>query len=387
MNSRDRVLATLAHQEPDRIPLDIGGAAACGINVIAYQNLVEYLGIRIKDIKLSDVSSQLASVDEIVYKKLGVDVRPIGIDEKSIILNDADPGYSIKEELDHYWFIDEWGRKWKKPKNGGLYYDIVGFPLADIDLKDYKWPDLTDPKWFSGLRKEAEHYKNETDAALTFDHAMGNGFLQMGGQLFGYERWFTMLALEQKKVEEYLDHFLEFKIAYYNNLLEQIGDMIDIVCERDDLGTQNSTWISKDMYRSLIKPRQKKLISFIKKRADVKIFFHSDGSVYDFIPDLIEIGVDILNPIQFTAAKMDTARLKLEFGKDLVFWGGGIDTQKVLPYGTKQEIENEVKKRIDDLAHGGGFVFAAVQDIQVDVPPENIMAMLEALDKYGHYKK
>ena len=196
-----------------------------------------------------------------------------------------------------------------------------------------------------------------------------------------------MLALEQKKVEEYLERYLEFKLEFWDNLLEQIGDMVDVVCESDDLGTQEATWISKDMYRHLIKPRQKKLFSFIKRRAEVKVFLHSCGSIYDFIPDLIETGVDILNPIQVSAAKMDTAKLKREFGKDLVFWGGGIDTQKVLPYGTKQEIEDEVKKRIDDLAPGGGFVFATVHNIQEDVPPENIVAMLRALNKYGYYKR
>lgn len=386
MTGRERILTTLAHQEPDRIPLDIGACPACGISVIAYQNLLEYLGIKSKDIKLSDVSAQLAFIDELVYKKLGIDVRPIGIDEKSITLNGADLN-GIKEELDHYWFVDEWGRKWKRPKNKGLYYDLVGFPLADIELKDYKWPDPTDSKWFLGLRKEAENYKEKTDTALIFSHTMGNGFLQMGAQLFGFERWFSMLALEQKKVEEYLECYLEFKIEFWDNLLEQIGDMVDVVCESDDLGTQRAPWISKDMYRRLIKPRQKILFSFIKQRADVKVFLHSCGSIYDFIPDLIETGVDILNPVQFSAAKMDTARLKREFGKDLVFWGGGIDTQKVLPHGTKQEIEDEVKNRIDDLAPEGGFVFATVHNIQEDVPPENIVAMLKALNKYGYYKR
>ena len=381
MTGRERVLIALAHQEPDRVPLDIGACAACGINVIAYQNLLKYLEIKCKDIKLSKLSSQLAFVDELVYKKLGIDVRLIGREK------DTDLIHNIKEESDHYWFVDEWGKKYKKPKDKGLYYDLVGFPLADIELKDYKWPDPTDPKRFLELKKEAEHYKEKNDAALVFSHTMGNGFLQMGAQLFGYERWFSMLALEQKKVEEYLERYLELKIEFWDHLLEQIGDMVDVVCEPDDLGTQDATFISKDMYRRFIKPRQKKLFSFIKQRADVKVLFHSDGSIYDFIPDLIETGVDILNPVQFSAAKMDTARLKQEFGKDLVFWGGGIDTQKVLPHGTKQEIEDEVKKRIDDLAPGGGFVFAAVHNIQEDVPPENIVAMLAALNKYGHYKR
>ncbi len=184
MTGRERILTTLAHQEPDRIPLDIGAGAACGINVTAYQNLLEYLGIKIKDIKLSDVSAQLAFVDELVYKKLDIDVRPIGIDEKSITSNGADLICGIQEELEHYWFVDEWGRKWKRPKNKGLYYDLVGFPLANIELKDYKWPDPTDPKWFLGLRKEAEYYKEKTDVVLIFSHAMGNGFLQMGAPLF-----------------------------------------------------------------------------------------------------------------------------------------------------------------------------------------------------------
>ena len=154
----------------------------------------------------------------------------------------------------------------------------------------------------------------------------------------------------------------------------------------DDLGTQGGPLISPDMYRRLIKPRQQELFSFIKKKAPhAKIFFHSCGSVYHFIGDLIEAGVDILNPVQVAAADMDSKRLKKEFGNDVVFWGGGVDTQRVLPYGTPQEVRDEVKRRLDDLAPSGGFVFATVHNIQGDVPPENIVAMWETLQEYGSY--
>ena len=190
-----------------------------------------------------------------------------------------------------------------------------------------------------------------------------------------------MLVSNTKLVEKYLEKYLEFKMQYWGSVLSRIGDKLSVVCELDDLGTQNGPFISLAMYRKYIKPRQKKLFSFIKKNTDAKIYFHSCGSVYNFIPDLIEAGIDILNPIQYSAKNMEQEKIKREFGKDLVLWGGGLDTQRILPHGSKQEIADEVKRNIDIFAPGGGYVFAQVHNIQADIPPENI-AMLEVFQKY-----
>jgi uroporphyrinogen decarboxylase len=184
-----------------------------------------------------------------------------------------------------------------------------------------------------------------------------------------------------------MDKVLELKWAYWGKCLEILGDTADVVQEADDFAGQHGLLISPRTYRNLVKPRHKELFDFIHKRTKAKVFFHSCGSVRPVIPDLIEIGVDILNPVQVSAAGMDSAELKREYGKDLTFWGGGIDTQNVLGTGTPQQVREEVRRRVEDLMPGGGFVFAAVHNIQGNVPPENIVAMWEALQEYGVYSK
>lgn len=176
-------------------------------------------------------------------------------------------------------------------------------------------------------------------------------------------------------------------MRYWEKALSIVGDLVDVVQEGDDYGGQNGLLISPQIWRQVFKPRLKQLFSHIKRHAPhVFVFFHSCGSIYEIIPDLIEVGVDILNPVQVAAANMDTKRLKREFGKDLTFWGGGVDKQKVLPRETPEQVREEVKRRIEDLAVGGGFVFTTVHNIQADVPPENILAMWEALQEFGRYR-
>jgi uroporphyrinogen decarboxylase len=179
----------------------------------------------------------------------------------------------------------------------------------------------------------------------------------------------------------------EVQMGYWDKALEIVGDNIDIVMHSDDLGMQNSPMMSPDMYRRFVKPLHQELIGMLKKKAkgEVKFLLHSCGSVRALIPDFIDVGVDILNPIQVSAAGMDTAELKKEFGKDMCFCGGGVDTQEILPRGTPEQVRDEVKRRLDDLAPGGGYIFAAVHNIQADVPPENLQAMYETLQEYGRY--
>lgn len=379
MDCRERVKLALNHKEPDRIPLDFGAGIACGISIRAYEKLLNYLGIKVERFLFSDFSEQCAQVDEIVYEKFGVDFRPIH-------LHKADQRIpQVYDETDHYWFDDEWGRKWKMPKEGGHYFDIVSFPLANSDIGAYSWPDPKDPVRFIDVDAICDQYHRTVDAVLVFPDRLGNGFLQMGAQLYGYDNWFMMLISDEMEAERFLGKYLEIKVGFWDSILSKIGNRIDIVCELDDLGAQTGPLVSLEMYRKFIKPKQKELFSFIKSKADVKIFFHSCGSVQKFLPDFIEVGIDIINPVQFTAAHMALRNLKRDFGKDLVFWGGGIDTQRILPYGSKQEITDEVKRNIDELAQGGGFVFSTVHNIQDDVPPQNIITMLEAFHKYCTY--
>jgi uroporphyrinogen decarboxylase len=381
MNSAERILTALDHKEADCIPFDLGGTHTTGMNVHTYRALLGYLGIE-DEVKITNLSSQLADIGDQLRDLWKVDTK--GVFPRS----PSTWKLKIEEDGDYLSYYDEWGIKWMMPKEGGHYYDMREHPLEGCTIEDldkFPWPNPRDPGRIAGLRDEAIKAK-ESGRAVLMAGTIGNGFLHTGNWLEGYEDFFSDLAGDPDKACKLMDKVLELKLAYWDMVLEEVGDLVHIVCELDDLGTQGGPLISPAMYRRLIKPRQQELFSFIKKKAPhVKIFYHSCGSVYHFIGDLIEAGVDILNPVQVAAADMDTKRLKKEFGNDVVFWGGGVDTQRVLPYGTPQEVRDEVKRRIDDLAPGGGFVFATVHNIQGDVPPENIVAMWETLQEYGRY--
>jgi uroporphyrinogen decarboxylase len=236
---------------------------------------------------------------------------------------------------------------------------------------------------FAPLRAQAEAAAAQGKAVALAGPCAG--IAEIYSWLRGYEQYYVDLALNQQYAAYMLDRMVEFKSAYWERALRELGDLVDIVIEADDLGGQNAPLMSPKTYSSLIQPRHKRLFSFIKEQAPVKIFYHTCGAVKRLLPDLVEAGIDILNPVQISAAGMNLGELKREFGRDLVFWGGGVDTQGLLGTGTPGEIRAHVRQNIELLAPGGGFVFAAVHDIQANVPPENIMAMWEAWREYGLY--
>jgi uroporphyrinogen decarboxylase len=384
MTPRGRILTALKHKEPDRVPFDLGSTGITGIHKIAYCNLLAYLGMEGKEIQTFDIIQQLAMVNEDLLQRFKVDTR--GVLPK-------DPlswSLKIQEEDKYRYFTDEYGIKWSMPKEGGLYYDMTHHPLSVSNLtvkyiEDYPWPDPQDPARIEGLKEEVEQLQ-KTDCAIVLN-GPGAGLFERSLWMRGFERFYIDLVRDPPLAISLLDKLTDFRIELWELLLDEVGDLVQIVVEADDLATQRSLMISPEMYRRYIKPRHKRVFSFIKEKAPhVHIFFHSCGSIYDLIPDLIEVGVDILNPVQVNAAKMDTKQLKREFGDVLCFWGGGIDTQRVLPRGTPDEVRDEVKRRIDDLAPDGGFIFSTVHNIQADVPPENIIAMWEALQEHGRYK-
>ncbi len=383
LSSEERIKLALEHKEPDRVPFDLGSTPVTGITVGAYKNLLAHLGIKKEEIRVIDIIQQLAEVDEEVLERLKVDTRGLMTNPPSSWT------LEIREKDGYKHFVDEWQIEWRMPKEGGFYYDMYRHPLkGDITretIDNFSWPDPSDPARVTGLREKAQDYKAKKKAIIV--KSIGGGFFELGFWTRGFEDFYMDFATDPSLACYLMDKLLEIRMAYWELVLKELGNDIMIVMEGEDLGVQSGTMISPEMYRKYVKPREKKLFSYIKKVAPkpVYIFFHTCGSVYEIIPDLIEIGVDILNPVQVSAAYMDTRRLKKEFGKDIVFWGGGVDTQDVLPHGTPEKVKEEVKRRIDDLAPGGGFVFATVHNIQADVPPENIMAMWEALQEYGVY--
>ena len=380
MNHKERVLTTLRHKEPDCIPFDLGSTGITGIHKLAYKDLLSYLGIKKSQIQTFDVITQLALVDEDFLQRFDVATR--GVRPRS----SSSWSLSIQEDDKYKYFRDEYGVRWSMPKDGGLYYDMTYHPLKQTtieEMEDYPWPDPKDSARVAGLRDEIEKLSGDYAIILT---GPGEGLFERSLWMSGFEKLFMDFAINPSLSISLLDKLTDFRIKFWELLLDEVGDLVDVVIEADDLATQNGLMISPEMYRRYLKPRHKRVFSFIKKKApNVYIFLHSCGAIYDLIPDLIEVGVNILNPVQVSAAKMDTRRLKKEFGDALTFWGGGVDTQKVLPHGTPEEVKEEVKRRIYDLAPGGGFVFAAIHNIQVGVPLENIIAMRETLQEHGKY--
>jgi uroporphyrinogen decarboxylase len=381
MNSRERVLQALKHEESDRVPFDLGGTGLSTIHVSAYQTLRQYLGLPDVEPRVAFVAEQLVRIDEDVAEWLQTDVRPVLPGTASTF------EYEFRDEGEYEVYTDEWGIGWRKPVNGGLYYDMYHHPLAAAqslaEVRAYPFPDPLDDGRYVPLSQQAEAAREKGKAVALAGPCAG--IAEIYSWLRGYEQYYVDLALNQTMVAYVLDRMLEFKSAYWARALDELGDLVDIVVEADDLGGQHAPLMSPATYRTLIQPRHRRLFTFIKDQAAVKIFYHTCGAVRRLIPDLIDAGIDILNPVQISAADMDPAELKREFGRDLVFWGGGVDTQRVLGTGTPERVRSDVKRNIEALASGGGFVFAAVHDIQANVPPENVLAMWEAVRKYGAY--
>ena len=382
MNSRERVLAAINHSEPDRIPFDLGSGMMTGIHKDAYQNLRVAMGLaREETIRFFEPSMQIVFVGEDLCERLEVDTRPaLPAWADSEVLD-------IQEDAESYFYYDPWGYGLKMPKLAPIYYSLFHHPLRSAEriseLESYPWPDPTDASRFRDISIQAENARGKGKAVVLNNVCAGT--MEVASWLRGIDLFFMDLALNEKFAAYLLDKVVEFKLAYWEKALKQLDGLVDVVIESDDLGAQNSLMISPRMYRKIIKPRHKKILDFIHSQTDAKVFFHSCGAIRPLIPDLIEIGVDILNPVQFNATGMDAKSLKTEFGNDLVFWGGGVDTQSILGSASPAAVKACVREQIEVLADGGGFVFATVHNIQADVPPENIMAMREAVMEFGMY--
>ncbi len=384
MNSRQRVQLALAHKEADRIPFDLGGTVLTSIHVHAYRNLRRYLGLPDKTVEVMDVFQQIAVVDDDVRRRLQCDARNVAprssatfkieIDEESM------PGYRF--------FYDEWGIGWRMPKDGGFYYDMFHHPFSgstDVaDIKQFPWPNATDPARFAGLAESARYVAEELGEPVILG-GLAAGFVELTAWTRGFARFYPDLVTNLEWMTYLMDTIIDLKLAYWEIALPLVGEYADVVQEADDLAGQFALLISPETYRKIIKPRHKKIMDFIKARTKAKIFFHSCGAIREIIPDMIEIGIDIINPVQVSAVGMESSALKRDFGKDITFWGGLVDTQGVFTTGTPAQVRDDVRRRIDDLGPDGGFVAATVHNIQANVPPENIMAMWETLQEFGIY--
>jgi uroporphyrinogen decarboxylase len=381
MNGRDRTLAALEHREADRVPLDFGGTLVSGIHQIAYTRLRDYLGLPATPVKLFDQVQGLALIDEDMLERLQVDTRGVLTGSSSGWVMSMENGEGYEQ------YQDVWGITWRKPLPHGLYYDMVGHPLKGKTLEEarsYRWPEAQDLNRLRGIKERAQELAATQALILMGCCGMTAGLFQQLQWLLGYEYCFEAMASDPALTEYLIGCLAELDIRFWEWAVPFLGDDIAVVMYADDFGVQTGPSISKAMFNRYFKPWYATIFNTIKRHGPhMRIFFHTCGSSRFVLPDLIEAGIDILNPVQTGAHDMDPVRLKQDFGKDITFWGGGINTQKTLPRGSRQEIRDEVKRNIDTLAPGGGFVFATIHNVQADVPPENFMAMWEALMEFG----
>ena len=373
MTPRERVLAALNHEEPDRVPIDLAGSLATSINIGAYEELKRHLGYR-GPAEVLSLRSMIAQVDEEVLEHYQVDTRSLPM------LGNSRP----EARLPDGGYRDEWGVVRTQPHAGGHFMD-TGNPLSGkrtlTDLENYAWPDPEDPGYTKGLAEAAQRLHAETDYAVILTLPVGPTHLSQW--LRGFETWMMDLAADLDFHEALMDKVTGLWLRISERMIEAAGANVDIVFYGDDVACQQGPMFRHQTYQKHIKPYQQKILDLLRSRG-AKVLYHSCGSVVTMIDDFIELGIDAVNPVQVSAAGMDTAELKRRFGGRIAFWGG-IDTQRVLPQGTPEDVRREVRRRIGDLAPGGGYVLCAVHNLQREVPPENIDAMYKEALAVGSY--
>jgi uroporphyrinogen decarboxylase len=378
VTSRERVLLALNHHEPDRVPIVFGAdGGTTSMLAPAYENLKQHLGMT-SETRVLNRAFQYVCVDEEVMAHFQADVRPL-----------AGPTFSKFAAVDRTdgSFTDYWGITWQRPP-GAAYYHMAHQPLQGArtprDIEAYPWPDADELLDLSGLAERARQLRQESPYAILGFHAGPSSIFEQSWYLRGLAELLVDLATDPEMAHALLRRMTDLAKATAARFLREVGRYIDIFQAGDDLGIQNGLIISPKMFREVIKPYLAEYYALIHNLTDAKLMMHSCGGVSTIMEDLVEIGVDILNPIQVSARGMDPVQLKARFG-DRICFCGGIDTQQVLPYGSQEDVRQEVRRRIQQMAPGGGYLLAAVHAIQPDVPPQNVCAMFEAALTYGCY--
>jgi len=364
-------MRAVGREEADRVPVDLAGSFASTITLGGYEKLKAHLGVKGETEVLSE-RSQLAVVAEEILQRFDIDTRMLihGSPERTAIERFPDGSYK-----------DEWGVVRSRPAGGHYYVSGPTFPgeLTVREVERFEWPDPHDPGYTRGIAERAQDLRENTDYAIVLNLPVG--FTHQAQFMRGFGRWMMDFVECPEVAEALLDRVLDLWLATVDDLIDVAGGRFDLVFYGDDVAHQGGPLISPEMYRQYVKPRQRRLIEFVKSRTSAPIIYHSCGAVASLLPDLVDIGIDVLNPVQVAAEGMDTLRLKQEFGRVLAFWGA-IDTQKVLPFGTVEDVRAEVRRRIDDLDGEGGYVVNSVHNIQPDVPPENVCAMFDEAREY-----
>ena len=393
MTSRERVRAALAHKEPDRTPLDLGATESSGMTGIAYNRLRAHLGLP-GTARIFDTYQQVALIERPLLDAFEIDAVALHFEPrrwKASTLGDGGP-CEVPEGWDEKFLADGSrevraadGRLAARMPAGGVYYEPGDPPLASVSMDEispelpciagFDLPGFSDESW----QERAGRAKalRETGRAV-----VGNlccHFLAAGQLLRGYDTFMCDMLAEPELAQALMEALCQAYIERADAYVKWLGPYLDVILVNDDLGTQNGPMLSLEAYRRIIKPYQKRLFGHLRRIFNGALLMHSCGAISDFIPDLIEAGVQAINPVQISARGMEPDRLKREFGKDIVFWGGGCDTQTVLNKGSREAVRQHVRNNVRVFGKGGGFVFTQVHNIQPDVPPENVVEMVRAL--------
>ena len=402
MNSRERVLAALRHQEPDRIPIDFGGTVDSTISALSYQPLRKALSLPPTITRVQDIYQYTAIIEDDVREALGADTAPIldlPAEWRRGTLPDGTEAqfparFQPQRQPDGSQVVfDAAGAVVLKMPARGYYFDPVHSPLAgatsvrDIDrcmdqIESYDRPDHLDSS-YEELARVARALREQTDYLLV--GFFGGHIFQAAQSLRGWDTFLMDLLINRPFAEALLERLCEANLRRMDHFARTVGRYVDVVHFEDDLGMQDRPLLRPELYRQVVKPHHSRLFRFARANCSARLLLHTDGAVAPLIPDLIEMGIDALNPVQVSAAGMDPATLKREFGREITFWGGGCDSQSVLPFGTPQQVTDEVKRRIDALAPGGGFIFGPIHNIQAGVPLDNIVTMFRVAREYGVY--
>lgn len=408
MTARERVLAAIAHKTPDRCPLDLGATPSSGISAIAYNNLKKHLGMEGGHTRIYDVVQQVAQPEEEILSGFGVDTIDIGraFNEKDsdwydTTLADGSIGqYPVwfrpeKQANGDYLVYDQEGTKIARMPVGATFFDQTYFPYEEDYPTSYEgldhamgkvlWSALVHSPWdhageeafYTRLREKTLALRQSTDRALVI--TCGCNLFEWGTFLRRMDNFLMDIYTDEENVEALVEQLMVRHLASLEKVCAAVGDLVDILRFGDDLGMATNMFMSREKYQALFKPYHTKLNEYVHAHSGMKTLLHSCGSIAPIIPDLIEAGYDILNPVQTSAYGMEAEKLKREFGKDITFWGGGCNTKTVLNHATPAEVYDHCRRMIDVFHQDGGFVFNQEHNIMPDVPPENILAMYRAV--------
>lgn len=412
MTSRERILAAIEHRAPDRVPVDLGSTPSSGISAIAYGRLKQYLGLTDGHTRVYDVVQQLAQPEELLLDRFGVDAVDLGrtFNTESSAWYDFHLGDGQPAQYPA-WFHPERqpdgsfiarlrdGTDIAHMPAGGTFFDQTCFPYLDGYPPDFRdldqamgqilwsalvhspWDHVSDVGFWDTLRQRTLALRQSSDRALML--VFGCNLFEWGTFLRRVDGFLYDLAAEPETVEALLDALMQRHLAALEKVCRAVGDTADICRFGDDLGTNGGPFMSPAMYRRFFKPRHTQLCAYVHRHSRMKTFLHSCGSIHALLPDLIEAGFDVINPVQTNCRDMEPERLKRDFGRDICFWGGGCDTRHVLPTASPAEVKAHVHRQLEVFAPGGGFVFNTVHNILPEVPPQSIVAMYEAVAEFN----